>query len=106
VEFFLDHDVPSRVGMVLRQAGHKVVFLRDVLSPTAADDEALEYARENGLILLTCNRDDFLALSRSLAHGGVVVLIRRRNRLMECAAILNLIERAGESGLQGNINFA
>ena len=106
MEFFLDHDIPSRVGWVLCQAGHKVVFLRDVLPLTSADREVLEYARANGLILLTCNRDDFLALCRTFEHGGIVVLIRRKNRLAECSAVLRLIDQAGASGLHGNINFA
>jgi hypothetical protein len=39
-----------------------VIDLRQVLPPHASDFEALDYAREHGLLLITCNRDDFLAL--------------------------------------------
>ena len=54
MKFFLDHDVPAEVGRVLRQVGHEVIELRQVLPPHASDFEALEYAREHGLFLITC----------------------------------------------------
>lgn len=106
MNFLLDHDVPERVGDVLRQEGHSVIRLREVLPNNATDAEALKYAHEHELILVTCNRDDYLELSASNAHHGIVVLIRRRSRLAECAAMLRLIRRAGELGLVKNINFA
>jgi len=34
------------------------------------------------------------------------VIIRRKTRAAERAALLRLLERAGESGLRDNINFA
>jgi len=39
-------------------------------------------------------------------HHGIVVIIRRRTRAAERAALFRLLERAGETGLKGNINFA
>ena len=36
----------------------------------------------------------------------LIVLIRRRSRIVECANLLRLLDSAGESGLSGNINFA
>lgn len=38
-------------------------------------------------------------------HHGIVILIRRRTRAAERAALFSLIERAGESGLTANINL-
>ena len=37
MKFFLDHDVPAEVARVLRQEGHEVTELRQVL-PVQADD--------------------------------------------------------------------
>jgi hypothetical protein len=37
---------------------------------------------------------------------GLIVLIRRRSRIIECANLLRLLDFAGESGIIGNINFA
>jgi hypothetical protein len=56
--------------------------------------------------MLTCNRDDFLPLAAKRSHPGLIILIRRRTRQSECAHLLRLIDRAGEAGLAGNINFA
>ncbi len=57
-------------------------------------------------VLITCNRDDLVRLARAQSNSGLIVLIRRRSRIAECANLLRLIESATESGLAGNINFA
>jgi len=106
VKFLLDHDVPDRIGQVLIHEGYGCTFLRDALSPEMDDQGVLDYACANGLVLLTCNRDDFLALSSHQGHAGIIIIVRRKNRIAECAALLRLIEKAGESGLVHNINFA
>jgi hypothetical protein len=56
--------------------------------------------------LLTCNRDDFIQVATRQAHHGIIVIVRRRTRAAERAALLRLLERAGEAGLMSNINFA
>lgn len=61
------------------------------------------YTRERGA---TCNRDDFLAIAQKVAHAGLIVLIRRRTRVQERAALVRLLDGAGDAGLRGNINFA
>jgi predicted nuclease of predicted toxin-antitoxin system len=106
VRFFVDHDVPAEVSRVLRQEGHEVVELRQVLPVQANDVDVLGYAREHELFLITCNRDDFLALTANHPNPGVIFLVRRRTRHAECAHLLALLTRAGESGLRSNINFA
>jgi predicted nuclease of predicted toxin-antitoxin system len=106
VNFLTDHDVPERVGEVLRQDGHTVARLRDVLPINATDVAVLKFSADQKLLLVTCNRDDFLQIAASTPHHGIIVLIRRQSRLAECAAVLRLVRVAGESGLGGNINFA
>lgn len=39
-------------------------------------------------------------------HVRIVVIVRRRTRVAEKAALFRLIEQAGEVGLANNINFA
>ena len=62
--------------------------------------------RRAGCLLITCNRDDFLAAAGGMPHHGIIILIRRRSRALERAALVRLLDTAGESGLRGNINFA
>ena len=106
MKFLLDHDVPEDLRYLLEQLGHKVTLLRKVLPDDAADEAVLQWAHANGCVLLTCNRDDFLELAKKRPHVGIVVVIRRRTRAAERAALFRLLERAGEAGLRGNINFA
>ena len=106
MRFFLDHDVPDRVAGVLSQAGHEVVRLREELSTRSDDETVLEHARVRGMVLVTCNRDDFLELARRRGHGGIIILIRRRTRLAECSALLRLIGQAGPQGIESNVNYA
>lgn len=106
MNFLLDHDVPAEIGRVLIQAGQRVVHVSDVLNCEATDSEVFEYAVTQQLVLLTCNRDDFLRLALSRQHRGLVIVIRRRTRIAECAHVLRLLKAAGAGGIVGNINFA
>ena len=106
MRFLLDNDVPDRVADLLREAGHDVTKLREVLPVTTRDPEVFNHAIAQRQILVTCNRDDFLPLAFRRDHPGLIVLIRRNNRTTEGGRLLRLIEGAGEQGLSGNINFA
>jgi len=106
VTFFLDQDVPDDLAHWLRHRGHAVTCLREVLPTTATDSEAWQWARDHGAIFLSCNRDDVLALRLEGEHPGIVILVRRRTRQAEIAAMQKLLTGAGEQGLANNINFA
>ena len=106
MRFFLDHDVPRPIADVLLRHGHEVVVLQDALPATSPDEEVLVYAIGAGMILITCNRDDFLQLAKHRSHPGLIILIRRRSPVAEQGHILRLIEVAGEAGIVGNVNFA
>ncbi|HTW67569.1 MAG TPA: DUF5615 family PIN-like protein [Bryobacteraceae bacterium] len=106
MKFLLDHDVPEDLSYLLEQLGHDVILLRKALAEDASDEEVLQFAHKRGCVLLTCNRDDFLHLATKQLHHGIVIVIRRRTRAAERAALFRLLEGAGETGLQNNINFA
>lgn len=106
MNFLMDHDVPAEIGRVLAQAGHTIYYVRHVLAPDAADQAVFEYAVQSGLVLVTCNRDDFLKLTVGRQHPGLIILIRRRTRIAECSCVIRLLNVAGASGVTGNVNFA
>jgi predicted nuclease of predicted toxin-antitoxin system len=106
VTFLLDQDVPEDLTYLLRELDHEVLRVRDVLGPEAADPSVLRFAFERNCLLVTCNRDDFIALAKAQPHHGIIVVIRRRTRAQERAAFVRLLERAGEVGLRDNINVA
>ena len=104
--FLLDHDVPSDIEYSLVALGHAVVKLREIMPRTTPDEEIFRLAGDRGYVLITCNQDDFLALAGKIVPVGLVILIRRRRRAQERAALVRLLDNAGEAGLRGNINFA
>jgi predicted nuclease of predicted toxin-antitoxin system len=106
VTFFLDQDVPDDLAHWLRHRGHSVTCLRDVLSTSASDFEAWEWVRAHAAVFVSCNRNDVLALPLDGEHPGVVILVRRRTRQAEIAAMHKLLTGAGRQGLANNINFA
>ena len=111
MRFLLDHDVPDEAAQLLRYWGHDVEKLRDALPITSTDEAVFAYGQSSGRVIVTCNRDHFLGLARQAVErcqplAGLIVLIRRRTRQAECAHLLSLLRRAGETGIAGNINFA
>jgi predicted nuclease of predicted toxin-antitoxin system len=111
MKFLLDHDVPDEVEQLLRYWQHEVRRLREVLPVTTADHVIFEFAQRERRIIISCNRNHFLKLARDAvlkqqAFAGLIVLIRRRTRQSECAHLLFLLRRAGESGMSGNVNLA
>jgi len=73
---------------------------------TSDDSSVLRYAVEKGHVLITCNREDYIAEARDIPHVGIILVFRRKTRAAERAALVNLLDRAGEAGIVGNINFA
>lgn len=106
MKFLLDQDVPDDLSYLLQQLGHDVTLLRKALPGNSSDEAVLQFAHQHGCLLLTCNRDDFLHLATTTPHHGIVIVIRRRTRAEERAALFRLLERAGETGLRNNVNFA
>jgi len=107
VRFLLDHDIPDDIARLLRHWGHEVAVLREVMPITSPDEKVFAYICQRQLVVITCNRNHFLALAgETNTHPGLIVLIRRRTRHLECAKLLTLLNRAGEAGIAGNINFA
>lgn len=106
MKFLLDHDVPDDIVFALEALDHEVLRLRELTPTTASDEEVLALAGRSDSVLITCNRDDFLTLTESTHHRGLIILIRRRSRALERAALVGLLDRAGETGIRDNVNFA
>ncbi len=106
MKFFLDHDVPAAVKDALARHGHEVTRVTDVLPRDSVDELIFTTAEQNRCVMITCNRNDFLALATKVRHHGLIILIRRRSAQLECTNLLRLIRQAGQQGLDSNINFA
>ena len=102
----MDEDVAVEVARCLRQAGHEVSLVPEVLGVRTDDVVIWHHAVRTEAIVVTCNRQDFLELAGTAPETGVIILNRRRTRQAECRHILQLLASAGAAGLKANINFA
>ena len=106
MRFLVDEDVAVEAVRCLRQAGHEALQVAEVLGVSTDDVDIWRHAVETQSIVVTCNRQDFLDLAGSESLTGLIILNPRRTRQAECRHLLQLLAKAGEAGLQGNINFA
>ena len=107
MRFFLDHDVPADLALLLRARGHDTVRLSEALPVETPDERCHGRACAERRILITCNRQHFLALAAATeAYPGLIILNRRRTRIAEMSHVLALLANAGDQGLANNINFA
>jgi predicted nuclease of predicted toxin-antitoxin system len=106
LKFLFDHDVPDDMAYTLTAMGHEVLKLRELLDIQTSDEEVLRFAGANNLILITCNRDDFVTAAQGILHVGIIILVRRQSRMRERVALFRLLEKAGDEGIRNNINFA
>ncbi len=106
MRFLVDEDVAIEAARALQQAGHEVLLVSEVLGKRTDDVDIWHHAEQTQSIVVTCNRQDFLELAGKQPATGLVILNRRRTRQAECRHLLQLLAKAGEDGLKGNINFA
>lgn len=102
----MDDDLDSnRLIGLLKSEGYAVVSPREVGMRGATDVKHLQYASRNGLVLLTADVSDFLALHREwikakLPHSGILVVYRENNpfkdlTLGQISKAVTQIESAG-----------
>ena len=82
MRFLVDANLSPRVAAGLTSAGFESIHVADVGLLTAADQEILDYAAENELVIVSADTDfgDLLALSRGAVRPSAV-LLRSADRL-------------------------
>lgn len=89
LRFFSDQCVPAEVIRVLRQRGHDVTALRQVLHPRSPDDLVIAKAQELDRILLSLNGDfaDIVTYPPDNYQGIIAIQLHNHpeilDRLME-----------------------
>jgi predicted nuclease of predicted toxin-antitoxin system len=79
-------NLPRQLGRLLETAGHSWLHARDLGLATAADEQILERAREQGEIILTHDLDYGTLLAFSGDSAPSVVIFRRQNVQPEALA--------------------
>jgi predicted nuclease of predicted toxin-antitoxin system len=68
MKFFMDECVPDSVGKALQEAGHEVIFLRDVIAKGSPDEFVAKISEILGAILVT-HDSDFRAIASRFSLG-------------------------------------
>ena len=80
MRFLVDEDVAVEAVRCLRQAGHEVLLVAEVLGMRTDDVDIWCHAVQTQSIVVTCNRQDFLELAGSEPPTGLIILNRQRTR--------------------------
>lgn len=83
MKFLADHCISNSVVQTLRDSGHEVLRLRDMLPVESEDSDVIAKAQEEGAILLSLNGDfaDIVAYPPSKFEGIVTLQLRNRPSL-------------------------
>src|SRR3990172_8061256 len=78
IKLYLDEDITPVIATVLRSRGYDVVSAHEVEMREKGDEEQLDYARQNGRVLVTFNARHFALLAEEYfdtgkEHFGIVV---------------------------------
>lgn len=107
---YLDEDVSVVLADMLRSRGFKAATTRDAMRLGSTDEQQLEHAIGQQMVLLTHNRVHFEALhNRCLAdgreHWGIVIAARRRPQQM-AGNVLRLLNRLTADEMRGQLFYA
>lgn len=70
MKFLLDEDVAVDLDRCLRQNGHETVRVAEILGFRTDDADIWDHACREKLIVITCNRQDFLELAGTAPETG------------------------------------
>ncbi len=92
MRFLIDEDLPRSVGSLFLRYGHEAVDVRDVGLRGAKDPEIADYAKKNGLCLVTGDFDfSDIRVYPPVEYAGIVV-INPDPQKATAQAILGLLE--------------
>ncbi len=101
-----DHCVYGQTVRLLREAGHLVVWLKEIGKQEAEDEEILLVARSRDMVLVTCDLDfgDILRYPPATHEGIIVLRINPPESLVAVhAVLLDLLKRVGRETLRAGL---
>ena len=97
--FYSNENLPIALVKAIREFNHDVLTSMEAGNANQGipEEEVLAYASDNDRIVITLNRDDFIALHRSgIKHCGIVICKDDRDYQGQAKALQNFLESMGE----------
>ena len=87
VKLYLDHDISYRIAEQLRARGRDAIGAWEVGNVELPDQSQLQYAADQGRVLVSCNTQDFAPLylewwNAGRHHSGIITYSRHRSRTL------------------------
>lgn len=76
IKLYSNENFPMDIVRELRQLGYDVVTSKEAgqANQGISDEDVLTFATQNERVVITLNRDDFIALHRSgISHNGIII---------------------------------
>lgn len=98
--FYSNENLPFAIVKALREFGYDVLTSLEAGNANQGipDEEVLAYATANNRIVITLNRDDFIALHRSgVHHSGIIVCKDNREYQAQAEVIQRFLSTVTEN---------
>ena len=76
MKLLLDQGLPRSTARLLREEGHDAVHVADIGMAAAADTRIIEYARQQGMVVVTLDADFHAALATTAAASPSAIRFR------------------------------
>jgi predicted nuclease of predicted toxin-antitoxin system len=88
MRLLLDQGLPRSIGLYLRNPDTEVLHVGEVGLSTASDSKILDFARQQGMVVVTLDADFHAMLALSAAIGPSVIRVRIEGLRAELLATL------------------
>jgi len=97
VRFLADENVERAVVEFLRSKGYEVFYVAET-SPSISDTVVLEYAKTNGMIVITNDKDfgEMLYLNKKISAGILLIRSKIETAQAKVELVKVALERAGD----------
>lgn len=101
IRFLLDEHVPHAIAHGLRLRGVDVLTANEANLLATPDEQIVEYALNNQLVIFTQD-DDFLSIASTFNHGGIVYSKQGKRSIGEIVQFLKLLSECLEVSEMAN----
>lgn len=106
IRFYLDEHIPVAIADGLRRRGIDVTRAQEVGLRQADDVSHLEYARREGMVLITQDSDFLKFHAQGIDHAGIIYFRQGTHSIGKVVAFLTLVHQILDAAeIHGKVQF-